>query len=710
MAQPPSRPPRDLPQVPDSVDPAIRGPLSRVIEEVQRLLQFRGDPLDAALTFRKAIARGVLDSVGRALTGNVTYVNTFPTSGGGGGGDAPDLTPPPTVTGLSIVAGFTQVIVQFDAPVYTQGHGNLQTNIYAVKKAAADLTLPTFDSMTPLVFAAPGALNIVSLPSELNTRWHVWAKHKTVDGVLSAVAAGGINGVSGTTAQDIVQLMQVLTGQIRMSHLYAALAEPIRSIVRRADDAAEDSLRALVAAHQAATRAKTALLGEAASRGTAITETRTLVTTGDAQLASTITTLTAAVATNRTEALAGIETEAVARAGGDEAQATLRETLATQLRGTYAGTDVALLTTGLIHSERTARSTADGTLSSRSDTLESKVDTPSTGLLARATALEVVTTHATSGNSALAGRASTLEVSVNSPTNINNPTYAALTAESSARVTYQGYASTLYSVRTTVTAGGRTLSGGFGLAGTSGGTAGPTIDFGVLANKFYVGAPNDGSAPGVGDIIPFTILTVDTVESGVPIPKGVYIDAAFIRNLTALYARIGNLVADSITAASINVSQLVAGSLAVGAYAQSTGYVSGTTGFRISGNGFAEFSGVIVRGTIFASAGSIGGNTIDSTGIQSPGYTVGSTGFRFDASGLLRAFASGGARVFDMAATGTQPVLKIGAALELLANGASTYAGSLNINSGGSSRMEITDTRIKIFNGGVERVRLGDLS
>ena len=97
MAQPPSRPPRDLPQVSDSVDASIRGPLSRVIEEVQRLLEFRGDPLDAALTVRKAMARGLVDSFGRSLTGSVTYVNTFPGGGGGGGGTTPDLTPPPTV-------------------------------------------------------------------------------------------------------------------------------------------------------------------------------------------------------------------------------------------------------------------------------------------------------------------------------------------------------------------------------------------------------------------------------------------------------------------------------------------------------------------------------------------------------------------------------------------------------------------------------------
>ena len=150
--------------------------------------------------------------------------------------------------------------------------------------------------------------------------------------------------------------------------------------------------------------------------------------------------------------------------------------------------------------------------------------------------------------------------------------------------------------------------------------AGTRIDFGVRADTFFVEAPAGGSNP-TGRMTPFTIRTSTFTEGGVAMSAGVYMDAANIVNLTALYARIASLVADQITAASINVSQLVAGSMAVGAYAQSTGFISGLDGWRISGNGNAEFSGVVVRGTIYAFAGSIGGNTINSTGIQSPGYS-----------------------------------------------------------------------------------------
>lgn len=730
-----SQPPRDLPQVPDSVDPAIRRPLSRVIEEVQRLLEFRGDPLDAALTTRKAIARGLMDSLGRSLTGSVTYVNTFPGGGGGGGGTTPDLTPPPTVTGLTVVAGFTQVLVQFDAPVYSQGHGNLQTNIYASRKEPSDPTLPTFGDAV-LVFSAPGALNVVSIPSELNTRWHVWAKYKTVDGVESVTAAGGTNGynVAGafpTTGQDIVQLLEVLTGSIRESQLYAALAEPIRSIVRRADDAAEDALRAALAVHAEAKRAVAALLDEARNRGTAITQTRTLLDTGDAQLASQITTLTAVVSSNLGTALAAVETEETARVDADDAEATLRETLASALIGAPDPTGLTLgtITSGMLYDERTTRSTQTGALAERAEVLEAAVTTPDTGLLARALALETVTTAAGSGNSALAERADALEATVDDPvagvvatagaletvkTLVNdgtngvtalatrtstlearvespsatpgdpdyNPTYAALQTEQSVRAALDGSVQALYTVRAEVSSGGRTVVGGFGLAGTATATAGPRIDFGVRADTFYVEAPSGGSNPS-SRLAPFIIRTSTVTENGVSIPAGVFMDAAYIVNLSAMWARFGTLIADSIAAGQISAANLTLGDGTVGGDLKSSGFVAGSgvtpgTGWRLTSAGTLHASSAIIYGVIYAGAGAIGGNTIDATGVQSPGYTAGSTGWRLDTTGLVRAFASAGARVLDMAATGTQPVLKIGSALELLANGDASFSGTLN--------------------------------
>ena len=773
-------------------------PMERIREELQTLLGLRGDPLDQAITVRGAIERGLIDLAGRALAGG-TINNTFPPSGPGGTGTGtePDLTPPPTPTGLTLVAGFTQVLVQWDPPTYTQGRGNKQTNVYAVKKVPGDPALPTFEpGVTPLVFSAPETLSIVSLPSELNTRWHVWVKFETRDGVESLVPAGGANGVQDTTGQDIQQLLDVLTGQIREGQLYRALAEPIRSIIRRADEAAEDALRAALAAHQAGQRAKTALLAEAAARGTAITETRQIVAEGDAQLASQLTTLTAAVATNRSEALSAIATETTARASGDTAEATQRETLATQLRGAYTGTDVAMVSSGLIHSERQARSAADsaqvtrldaleatvnnpvtgvsatasaldvveltvnsGTsgnaalatrvsslettvnnpttgvaatataldaveltvtnastgnaalgarvsaveatvnnpasgvtataaaldiveaevlsgpnrnsaLASRVGSLESSVNTPSTGLLARATQLEAASTTAATNIGALTTRTSTLEASVNTPTAGNNPTFAALQVEQSARAALDGSVSALYTLRTEVSSGGRTMIGGFGLSATATASAGPRIDFGVRADQFYIAAP---AGSGIPDTFPMVVRTTTTTENGVTIPAGVYIDSAYIVNLSAMYARFGTLVADSIAVADINAAKITFGTM---------------SGARITVG--TLHGDRIIAGSI--SAGQIGVSSLSAISANLGTVTAGTLSAGTVFAGALSA------------ATGTFAG-DISAA-------SGTFSGALNVRSSASgARLEITTSVIKVFDAaGNVRVRIGDLT
>lgn len=68
--------------------------------------------------------------------------------------------------------------------------------------------------------------------------------------------------------------------------------------------------------------------------------------------------------------------------GGDlAAEITARDTLATQLRGTYAGTDVALVSQGLLYSERQARVTADGVTVANLNALRAQVGVTEAGTL-----------------------------------------------------------------------------------------------------------------------------------------------------------------------------------------------------------------------------------------------------------------------------------------------------------------------------------------
>lgn len=128
-----------------------------------------------------------------------------------------------------------------------------------------------------------------------------------------------------------------------------------------------------------------------------------------------------------------------------------------------------------------------------------------------------------------------------------------------------------YTVRTTASVDGKTLVGGFGLAGTSSATQGTSIDFGVSADRFWIGAPQEAGVTAVPSVKPFIVQTTDTAINGVTVPKGVYMDAAFIVNLEAAVARlgtawigtamIGNAQVVDAHVASLNAEKITAGLL-----------------------------------------------------------------------------------------------------------------------------------------------------
>jgi len=174
---------------------------------------------------------------------------------------------------------------------------------------------------------------------------------------------------------------------------------------------------------------------------------------------------------------------------------------------------------------------------------------------------------------------------------------------------------------------------GFGLASTA--IDGVNVSaFAVRADRFYIASP---SGPGIAPTVPFIVQTTPTTINGEVVPPGVYMKNAFMAMLVATRGQIGLLAVDNARISDLSVDKLIAGSIAVGQYIQSTGYVAGSAGWRIQGNGNAEFSGVTVRGTVIAAAGLIGGNTIDAAGMQSPGYSAGVSGWRLNSDGTFYA-------------------------------------------------------------------------
>lgn len=272
-----------------------------------------------------------------------------------------------------------------------------------------------------------------------------------------------------------------------------------------------------------------------------------------------------------------------------------------------------------------------------------------------------------------------------------NNAVAAVQTEQSVRANETGHLGAQYTVRMQLGQGGQQVVGGFGLSGTSSETAGARIDFGVLANSFWVAAPN-GS--GVSNVKPFSVQTTSQTVNGVVVPAGVYMDAAYINNVTALWGRFGTLVADTVQATAISASQLTAGNGVIGGDLRSSNFVAGSSGWRVRPNGTAEFSGVTVRGTVYATSGTVGGWSIGSNYLRSSNYQAGVRGVNFGSDGSVEIRSTDGTRTFNLQATGSQPVLAV-PGLSILGNGSATFSGNL---SGASGSFSGTLTASNIIN------------
>lgn len=124
---------------------------------------------------------------------------------------------------------------------------------------------------------------------------------------------------------------------------------------------------------------------------------------------------------------------------------------------------------------------------------------------------------------------------------------------------------------------------------------------------------NDGSVVWqVASRVPFAVQAVPQAINGVTLPAGVYVDAAYILNATIQTAQIADEAVDDSKIAAMSVAKLTAGTIDVDTYIQSTDYVGGGggTGFRINGDGTAEFNEVTVRGTVYATDGQFTGEVI----------------------------------------------------------------------------------------------------
>ncbi len=124
----------------------------------------------------------------------------------------------------------------------------------------------------------------------------------------------------------------------------------------------------------------------------------------------------------------------------------------------------------------------------------------------------------------------------------------------------------------------------------------------------------DGSAWSSFSVqLPFIVNSSPQTINGVAVPAGVYMDAAFIKNGTITNAKIGNAQIDDAKIASLSAGKITAGSISVGSYIQSSNYLIGSQGWKIHGNGTAEFAAASIRGLITAAQINANGLSIRDT-------------------------------------------------------------------------------------------------
>ncbi len=150
----------------------------------------------------------------------------------------------------------------------------------------------------------------------------------------------------------------------------------------------------------------------------------------------------------------------------------------------------------------------------------------------------------------------------------------------------------------------------------------------------------------------FSIVTTPITVGGVTVPAGVYLSDLFVMNGSITNAKIANAAIDDAKVANLSAAKLTAGSIAVGEYIQSLGFVSGASGWRIHGNGTAEFSAASIRGQLTSAqiaAGAIGTNQLSANAVtadklsainvqigkylSSASYSPGSSGWYIDGNG-----------------------------------------------------------------------------
>jgi hypothetical protein len=227
-----------------------------------------------------------------------------------------------------------------------------------------------------------------------------------------------------------------------------------------------------------------------------------------------------------------------------------------------------------------------------------------------------------------------------------------------------------------------------------------------------------------GPGLPFSIVPYDTVINGVPVPAGTYTNDAYIRNGQIQSVMIGNAVIKTAHVDKISVNKISAGVITA-TEIFSANWNNGVSGFYLNSDGYMQCGNAWIRGGIYADWGYFYGNIhcdansyiagdisaahgIFNGGVYCPPYNqdfdpwpATGQGFHLSSRGLKMGNINWNWFVFD-ANKGTfeMPGLKI-------ASGIAEFSGALSVNTGGPTRVQITNSQILVFENNNVRVRIG---
>ena len=335
-----------------------------ILSSIKQLLDVReghvGDKMDSNVTYRDLVLLGLAQDSTGAVKYNPTSVrgngNTVIPSGVDPDGYDPtiDLTPPPAPENVVANGSIGIILLTWDQPAY-KNH-----QLAEVWRAETD------DVAVATRIATSSSQGYLDSPPSKDFTYYYWVRFVSKANVIGPYSQESASAQASTDPKELIariekdflesDFVKNLSSRIELIDGPAELANSVNERMKR-----EFTDRVAAVSLEATTRAQ-AILDEAAARGAAITSEQTARQNADSSLASSITTLTASVNTNNQTLTSAIQAEAQARADGDSSEATQRNTLATQLRGSYTGNNLADITTGLIYQERQARSSQDNSL------------------------------------------------------------------------------------------------------------------------------------------------------------------------------------------------------------------------------------------------------------------------------------------------------------------------------------------------------------